>query len=105
MSPEELEKDRIQTKECNDNYQLARENYEKKVFVSLISIGVVLLIASVIIKNNSAVTAALSLTAFLNFVIASMRYWRYSDETLKVGILFVALVVIFYLIVKKFKEK
>jgi hypothetical protein len=92
------------TKNLYEEYDAAREDYEKKVFIALISIGVILLIASVIVKSNGAATSALALTAFIDFIVASIRYWQYSDELLKVGILFIALIVIFYLIVKKFRN-
>ena len=91
------------TKDCYEKYDTAREEYAKKVFISLIAIGVFVLIISFIVKNT-VLTSALALTALLNFVIASFRYWQYSDELLKVAILFVALVTIFYMIVKKFKH-
>jgi uncharacterized membrane protein YdbT with pleckstrin-like domain len=104
-TPQELETQREEMKECNDAWSDAREENAKKVFVSLISIGVIVLILSAIVKNNSTITSALALTAFLNFIIASLRYWSYSDQLLKVVILFIALIIIFYIIVKKFKDK
>jgi hypothetical protein len=103
-TPEKLESQRMEMQKCNDDWQTAREDYSEKVFISLVSIGLVVLIASVLIKGNATVTSALALTAFLDFIIASMRYWQYSNELLKVGILFIALVIIFYIIVKKFKD-
>ncbi len=104
MTDQERKLDAKSYQECNDNFQLARENYEEKIFLSLIPIGIILLIASALIKNNSTIVSSLALTGLLDLVIASVRYWRYSDELIKVSILFIALVVIFYLIVKKFKD-
>lgn len=95
--------DYCDTKDCYEKYDEAREDYEQKVFIALISIGVIILIASVLIKNQ-VLTSALALTAFLDFIIAAIRYWQYSNELLKIGILFIALVVIFYLIIKKFRD-
>lgn len=90
---------------CNNQYEEAAKLYEQKAFVALVVIGVVVLIASLFVKSNVVLGSALSLTAVLNFVIASMRYWRYSDDVLKVVILFIALATLIYLVVKKFKDK
>lgn len=102
-SEQNLQEENLYYEKCNEDYRSAKEDFEQKVFISLISIGVIVLIASVIIKNQ-VLTSALALTAFLDFIIASIRYWQYSDELLKVSILFIALLIIFYLIVKKFKN-
>lgn len=89
---------------CENTYMDALKIYEKKVFIALVIIGVILFVISIFVKNNSAVTSALAITGLLDLIVASVRYWQFSDELLKVSILFVALVVIFYLIVKKFRE-
>lgn len=93
------------TENLYKKYDEEKEEYEKKAFIALIVIGIVLFITSIFVKGNSAITSALALTALLDFVVASIRYWQYSDELLKVVILFIALIVIFYLIIRKFKDK
>ena len=107
MSPEEVNFNEgycdLYTK-CNQAYEESAKIYEQKVFIGLVIIGVVVLLGSLFVSSNSVLSSALALTAVLNFVIASMRYWRYSDELLKVAILFIALVVLIYLVIKKFKN-
>lgn len=90
---------------CNLKYQEADKVYEQKVFIALVVIGVVVLAASFFVNTNPVLGSAFALTAVLDFVVASIRYWSYSDELLKVGILFIALVALIYLAVKKFKDK
>jgi hypothetical protein len=90
---------------CNNAFQEATKVYEKKVFISLVIIGAVVLIASAFLVGNVVLGAALPLVAVLDLIIASIRYWQYSDELLKVCILFIALVALVYLAIKKFKEK
>lgn len=90
---------------CNNRYEEKREVYEQKVFVALIVIGVAVLITSFALASTPVLASALALTAVLNFVIASMRYWGYADELLKVGILFIALITLNYVTIKKFKDK
>jgi hypothetical protein len=89
---------------CENAYQEANKVYEKKVFVALIIIGSIILIASAFMKHNPILSIAFPLIAVLDLIIASIRYWRYSDELLKVSILFIALLVLIYLAIKKYKK-
>ncbi len=89
---------------CSHQFEEANKIYEKKVFIALIAIGVLVLISSLVFKNNAVLSVAIPIIAVLDFVIASIRYWRYSDELLKISILFLALVALIYFAVKKFKN-
>jgi hypothetical protein len=90
---------------CNNAYEEVQQGYEQKVFVALVVIGVLVLVGSFFAHANPVLSSALALTAVLDFLIASVRYWGYADELLKVGILFIALVVLIYLAIRKFKDK
>jgi len=92
------------TSKCSNVYQEASKSYEQKVFIALVVIGVIVLILSIVLKSSLVLSSAFALTAVLDLVIASMRYWQYSDDVLKVGILFVALVALIYLAIRKFKD-
>jgi hypothetical protein len=89
---------------CNHLYEEASKIYEQKVFIALVVIGLLTLVVSFVIKNSTTLSSALALTAVLNFIVASIRYWRYSDEILKVVILFFALVTLVYIALKKFQD-
>lgn len=90
---------------CRNDFDDAREEYEKKVFISLIGLGLITFIISLLIKSNSVISSALAIAAVLDFVIASMRYWSSAEELLKVLILVIALIILFYLSIKKFSDK
>jgi hypothetical protein len=90
---------------CNAKYEEVAKVYEQKVFIALVVIGIVVLGASFFVSTTPVLSSALALTAVLDFVVASIRYWSYSDELLKVIILFVALIALIYLAVKKFTDK
>jgi hypothetical protein len=89
---------------CNNQFEEANKAYEQKVFVALVVIGVLVLAISFFMKSNTVLVSSFALTAVLDLVIASMRYWRYSDELLKVVILFIALAALIYLAIKKFRD-
>lgn len=91
--------------ECSQLYDDVREEYERNVFVSLISIGVVLFVLSLILKANYVVITALALAAVLDFVIASIRYWSTAENITRVSILALALAVLIYIAYKKFKDE
>jgi hypothetical protein len=89
---------------CRAEFDSARDNYEKKVFISLVTLGLITFIVSLIIKSNVVLSSALAIAVVLNFVIASMRYWSSAEELLKVLILAIALAILFYISIKKFND-
>ena len=89
---------------CENAYQKVNKSYEQKVFIALVVIGVAILIISFFVSSNIVLGSAFALTAVLDFVIASIRYWQYSDKILKVSILFIALTALIYLAIIKFKH-
>ena len=88
---------------CQNEFKDARENYEKNVFMTLIGLGVLSIVISFLIASEVIVSMGLSLGGVFSFVVASIRYWRYASEYLQVGILALALMVLIYLGIKKFK--
>lgn len=94
---------------CNENYtnqlnyDAARKVYEKKVFITLISLGVISLIAGGFI-SISILSIAFAWGGVLSLIIASMRYWSQADNLAKVVILAIALGILIWLAVKKFNK-
>ncbi|MCX6754049.1 MAG: hypothetical protein NTV03_03280 [Candidatus Nomurabacteria bacterium] len=94
---------------CNENYtnqlnyDAARKVYEKKVFITLISLGVISLIAGGFI-SISILSIAFAWGGVLSLIIASMRYWSQADNLAKVIILALALGILIWLAVKKFNK-
>lgn len=88
---------------CQGNYNDARGDYEKKVFITLITLGVISIIVSFLMTSSFAVSVGLSLGGVLSLIIASMRYWQFASDYLQVGILGLALAILVWLGVKKIK--
>lgn len=87
----------------NMNYQKARSSYEKKVFVTLIIFGV-LLLALAGFLSIQILSISFAWGGVLSLIIASMRYWSSADTLFKVIILALALALLIWLAVKKFNK-
>ena len=89
---------------CQNNFQTAENNYERNVFITLVILGALCVAVGTFFKNNLVIGVALSLSGVLSFVIASMRYWGSADDLIKVIILAIALAILFWVAIKKFKN-
>ena len=89
---------------CSQQFDTAREDYEKNVFIALIIFGVISVVVGFMIKGKEVISVALSLGGVLSFIIASIRYWQYASDWLHLGILAIALLVLIWLGIKKFTE-
>ena len=94
---------------CNENYtkqlnyDAARKVYEKKVFITLIILGVLSLISGGFIAI-SILSIAFAWGGVLSLIIASIRYWSQADNLAKVVILAIALGILIWLAIKKFNK-
>ncbi len=88
---------------CENNFRDAQKSYEKNVFMTLVGLGVLSIIISFMLGSAEVVAMGLSLGGVLSFIVASIRYWQYASEYLQVIILGLALAVLIWLGVKKFK--
>ena len=95
----------VQQNICSTNFTAANDTYEANVFITLVSLGVILIIASFILKTNSVVSTALAFSGVLSVIIASMRYWSSAGNSIKVIILATALAALIFLAMKKFKNE
>jgi len=85
------------------NYDNARKVYEKKVFITLITIGILLLVLGGFI-SISVLSIAFAWGGVLSLIIASMRYWSQADNLAKVIILAIALGILIWFAIKKFNK-
>lgn len=85
------------------NYDAARASYEKKVFITLIIFGVLLLVLAGFMSIQ-ILSIAFAWGGVLSLIIASMRYWSSADTLFKVIILALALILLIWLAVKKFNK-
>lgn len=86
------------------NYDNARKIYERNGFIALVILGVLSLALGMFVSNGVLVLA-FAFGGVLSFIIASMRYWSLAEKGIRVCILFVALVVLIWLAIKKFNQK
>lgn len=90
---------------CRKEYEEAHSVYNRNVFIVLVILGLAsLLVGTYLVSAGSAVALGLSLGGLLSFVVASMRYWSDMDDYLRVIVLGIALALLIWLGVKKFKE-
>jgi hypothetical protein len=89
---------------CQNNYEAAKKIYDRNVFIALVILGALCVAIGNFLKINGVIRIALSLAGVLSFVIASMRYWTSADDLIKVIILAIALVILIWVAVKKFKN-
>ncbi|MFA5932228.1 MAG: hypothetical protein WC793_02525 [Candidatus Paceibacterota bacterium] len=89
---------------CRNNYDAAQKIYDRNVFITLVILGAICVAIGSFFGGNLVVSIALSFAGVLSFIIASMRYWSSADDLIKVIILVIALSLLFWVAVKKFKN-
>jgi hypothetical protein len=90
---------------CQKNYQTSADAYERNVFITLVVLGFLSIGAGLFLRGNDTISSALSLGGVLSFFIASVRYWSSAENLIKVVILAVALLGLFWLAYKKFQNR
>lgn len=86
------------------DYEEARKIYDRNVFITLVILGAICVAISNFLKGNMLISTALSFAGVLSFIIASMRYWSSADDLIKVIILGIALAILVWVAMKKFKD-
>lgn len=95
---------------CNPNFtkqqefDQAREIYNRNIFIILVVLGAIFLLVGAFVVNE-IVSLGLSWGGVLSLIIASMRYWSDADNWVKVLILAIALVTLFWIAIKKFGKQ
>jgi hypothetical protein len=85
------------------NYEKARKAYEKKVFITLVGLGILSLALAGFIAIQ-ILSIAFAWGGVLSLIIASVRYWSEADNIAKVVILAIALGLLIWLAIKKFNK-
>ena len=85
-------------------FEAAQKIYDRNVFITLVILGAICVALGSFLKINEVISIALSIAGVLSFIIASMRYWNRADDLLKVIILAIALAILIWVAVKKFKN-
>jgi len=89
---------------CGQNYEEAQKVYDRNVFITLVLLGALCVAAGTFFTANMVIGYALSLGGVLSFIIASMRYWGSANNLIKVAILAIALAILLWVAMKKFKD-
>jgi|SRR3989344_413159 len=89
---------------CRGDYDSARRVYDRNVFITLVLLGALCVVVGNFLKGNILISIALSLAGVLSFIIASMRYWSSADDLIKVIILAIALGILIWVAMKKFRD-
>lgn len=89
---------------CQQNYDDAHGIYNRNVFIVLIVLSLVVLALGVFLPIE-ILSLGFSWAGVVSLIIASARYWSDADNWMRVLILFVALVLLIWLAVKKFKQE
>jgi hypothetical protein len=89
---------------CRTAFDSAQKVYDRNVFITLVLLGAICVAIGSFLTVNMLISIALSLAGVLSFIIASMRYWGSADDLIKVIILAIALGILIWVAVKKFKN-
>jgi len=89
---------------CRQDYQKASDTYSRNIFVVLVVLGAIVVALGNFLTMNSVIASGLSLAGVLSFIIASMRYWGSANDGIRVLILAIALGLLFWVAIKKFKN-
>lgn len=86
------------------NYNAAMKVYEKKVFITLVVLGVASLVLAGFV-GVALLSVSFAWGGVLSLLIASIRFWSEADNLAKVIILALALGLLIWLAVKKFNTQ
>jgi hypothetical protein len=89
---------------CRQDFQKANDTYSRNVFVILVVLGAISVALGNFFAGNAVIASGLSLAGVLSFIIASTRYWGSANDAIRVVILLIALSLLFWVAVKKFKN-
>jgi len=89
---------------CRNDFESARNTYDRNVFITLVLLGAICVAIGNFLKSNVLIGIAVSLAGVLSFIVASMRYWGSADNLIKVVILALALAILVWVAMKKFKD-
>lgn len=88
---------------CNEEYNTAREPYERNVFIINLFLGLVILITAFFLSVEAISTGFMGGGALL-MIYGTLRYWGNLSNVLRTLFLGIALVVLVYFGYKKLKD-
>ncbi len=89
---------------CQPLYDDAMSDYQMYAFVFMIGLGILSLIAGVIPMGSSIVSTGLSYGGVLALIFAAFGYWDQAGNILRLAMSVIALGVLLYIGVRRFKD-
>tara|TARA_Y100000310_G_scaffold15748_1_gene15840 strand:+ start:1091 stop:1654 length:564 start_codon:yes stop_codon:yes gene_type:complete len=90
---EQLEKE----KQCQDNYENARETYSKTLFIITLILGIILLLLGGKLFNLEAVGAGIMGGGGITIFYGSTSYWQFAGDLFRFIISIIALITVIYI--------
>ncbi len=90
---------------CRKDFESARDFYNRNVFIVLIIAGVISIVVGFMVGQSEAVSLGLSFGGLLSLIIGTIRYWSAMNDYLRFIILGVALIILVYMGIKKFRNE
>ena len=89
---------------CRQEFETAHKTYNRNVFIVLVVLGALSVLVGNMFAGNEVIASGLSLAGVLSFLIASVRYWGSANDFIRLIILAIALGLLFWVAIKKFKS-
>lgn len=93
------------TATCQRIYEEDRNLYNRNVFITLVSLGVISIIAGFFLVSVSAISSGLLFGGLISIFVGNIRYWSDMNEYLRLAVLAIALATLLWLGYKKLKDK
>lgn len=90
---------------CRKDFEGARDFYNRNVFIVLITAGIISIVVGFMIGQSEAVSLGLSFGGLLSLIIGTIRYWSAMNDYLRFIILGIALIILVYMGIKKFRNE
>ena len=91
-------------KACAEEFNGARDLYNRNVFIVLTILGLISIGAGFVATSVKAISSGLLFGGLLSIIIATMRYWSGMDEYVRFVVLLGALAVLVWIGYKKLKD-
>ncbi|MFA4890314.1 MAG: hypothetical protein WC587_01620 [Candidatus Paceibacterota bacterium] len=89
---------------CQKDFNKTEAIYNRNVFIILVPLGLISLVVGLLMGISGAVSTGLSFGGILSMIIGSIRYWSDMNDYLRFGLLGVALIILIWLGIRKFKD-
>ncbi len=90
---------------CRTQFEDANKSYTRNIFIFLVILGALCVLVGNFFKGNNVISNGLALGGLLSFIVASVRYWNDANDYVHVFILAIALAILIWIAVKKFKNQ